>query len=1031
MVIGPLQFEQPLWLLLIPTLGALVFIIARRSISGLGAITRGVSLMVRLLVICLVSMALSEPSWRDEARDVALTVVLDRSASMPDQASEAVTEFLGQALGNADPARSRLGVITAAAAPRIESVPSRGVRPEDAWNRIIDAGLGTGDRDSTDLASAVRTALAVTPGDAGGRVLLISDGNETAGALLTAAEIARAQGVPIDVMPIRYEIEREVVLERLVAPTEARMGQSTRLRFVVRSTHETDVEIALEADGRVYDLTPNEPGLTRVERLNPGVNVIEAPITLDNAQPYRFSATVRPLDPSADAIVENNRSMAVTFVHGRGRVLIYSNNFAEAEQLTRTLTEAEIGVQLSAPDLGPSTFDELQQYSAVVLMNVSAGDFAPQRVRDLARYVSETGGGLVMIGGPRSLGAGGWSGSEVAEVLPVLLDPPQRRNLPRGALALVIDSSGSMYSPVGNTGLNQMEIAKAGALAAARALSPQDLITVVSFSGTYRVDLPLQEVEGSPVDRAINRLDSGGGTNMWPALEHAARILGEAQAGQKHMIVLTDGQSSGGDFQRLIRGLQNNNISLSAISIGDFADDPVLNNLALAAGGTFYKVSGAANIAKLPQLFIKEAQIVRRALIWEGDPFAPVVTDRAAEPMRNMPSSLPAVSGYIITTDRGGLSQITARAPTEEADPIVAQWQFGLGRAMVFTSDATTRWSTAWTTWAGFRAFWDQHIRWVMRPTGSADVQTVLQPDGDRTRVILNALESDGDPMNFGRFMARVLRPDGTGEPVELIQTGPGRYEGRFDTPEAGAYLFAATYESASDAGSAEGGQPVRGSVLASTTRAFADEHRAERDNTPLLQQVAEMTGGRVLAGDVDGEPLFDRAGVSMPVALSPIHLLLLVIAVGVFVADVGVRRVRVDLRAISTAMRRLLARGAMQKEERIDALKVARDKARSRFAATPEGKQRAAQKFEATPEQVAGIGGSPSAGPLTTAGAGVAVQRSGASPEGGQGPATIRKAKQDKKDGEGEEAGMSRLLQAKQRARQSMAPEDPKNQSL
>lgn len=1018
MVIGPLQFAEPWWLVLIPVLSVLVVLIARRSISGLGPIVRSVSIGVRLLVIVLVAAALAEPSWRDEAKDVALAVVLDRSSSMPEASNDVVRRYIDEALSNSESSTSRLGVVTTAASPRIETVPVMRILPTQAWQRLLASGFSVGDRDATDLGSAVRAALAVIPGDAGGRLLVVSDGNETSGSLLSAAEHARAKGVPIDVLPIRYEIEREVVLERLVAPAEARMGEQARLRFVIRSTHETTVELALEADGRVMDLDPSQPGLTLVERVRPGVNVIERPIRVDTQQPLRFTGTIRTLNPGDDAIAENNRAMAVTFVHGRGSVLIYTNNFAEAQQLAAALRDAEIDVQIAEPATGPASVEALQEYAAVVLMNVSAGDFSIQGVRDLARYVADTGGGLVMIGGPRSFGAGGWNGTDVAEVLPVLLDPPQRRELPRGALALVIDASGSMMAGVGGSRLTQMDVAKAGAIAGKRALSDQDLLTVISFSAMYRVDVPLQENASPGIESAINRMNADGGTNMWPAIDHARQILVGAAAGQKHIVLLSDGHSMGGDEMAILRRLQRDGITLSAIAVGDGADVRTLNNLALAAGGTFYSVRGSNGIANLPQLFIKEAQIVRRALIWEGDPFQPIVTDRSVEPMRNMPAALPAVSGYIITADREGLSQVTARAPNEDADPIVAQWQFGLGRAMVFTSDATTRWSTDWTTWSGFRAFWDQHIRWVMRPTGSADVHTVLQTEGDRTRVIMSAVDGNGEPMDFARFSGRVLGPGGKAERVEIVQTGPGRYEGSFASGDAGAYLFASSYEG----GSGEAGAAVsRGTVLAATTRAFADEHLAERDNTALLLQVAEMTGGRVLRGDVQGENLFLREGVTMPVALTPLYLLALVLAAGLFVADVGVRRVRLDVRAMVAAVRKLAARGAKQKEERIDALKVVRDKARARFS-DPQARQQAGRKFEASQEQVAAS--------AHGAGSPLTVERGSSGAAGGaKKPAPVVRAA-GKSETKEEEEGMARLLSAKRRARDAIVPDSSKEHS-
>ncbi|MFN5958663.1 MAG: hypothetical protein ACK462_12095, partial [Planctomyces sp.] len=89
---------------------------------------------------------------------------------------------------------------------------------------------------------------------------------------------------------------------------------------------------------------------------------------------------------------------------------------------------------------------------------------------ELRSYVHDLGGGLLMVGGDESFGAGGWIGSPLAEALPIKMDPPQKREMPRGALMLVMHSC---EMPQGNFW------ARKTSEAAINALSSRDMAGIV------------------------------------------------------------------------------------------------------------------------------------------------------------------------------------------------------------------------------------------------------------------------------------------------------------------------------------------------------------------------------------------------------------------------------------------------------------------------------------------------------------------------------------------------------------------------
>src|SRR5690606_34236849 len=146
----------------------------------------------------------------------------------------------------------RLGLVLTATTPLVADLPSSLVRSiEPVYEQPADA---------TDLAAAVRLATAVLPQDAAPRIVVVSDGNETEGGLLAAAEAARAAGVVVDVLPVRYDIAREVVVDQIIAPANARRGQTVNLRFAITATRATSGRLSLFAGDTPIDLDPDAPG---------------------------------------------------------------------------------------------------------------------------------------------------------------------------------------------------------------------------------------------------------------------------------------------------------------------------------------------------------------------------------------------------------------------------------------------------------------------------------------------------------------------------------------------------------------------------------------------------------------------------------------------------------------------------------------------------------------------------------------------------------------------------------------------------
>ena len=1008
LVVGPVQFDRPAWLLLIPILGLLTWWIGRRSLAGLGGSTRWIALAVRLLVIALLAGALAEPQFRRTSDDVAVTLVIDASRSIPLEEQRAVDGYVADAREINARSDDRLGVLTVGKEAYVQSLPSERVLGVDR--------TFVGDTDATDLAAGVRLAVAVAPDDAANRIVLASDGNETEGSLLAAAEAARAAGIPIDVLPIEYEYPAEVIVERILAPASARADETVNLSVVINATSPVVGRLLLTAQGQPVDLSPGEEGLGSVERLQRGKNVISVQLTADRPGPQEYEAVFEPIarldedgdrlatGERGDAISQNNRSTAVTFVAAEGTALIVSESDAESRAMVEALAQSGIATERIGSARFPPTLVELNRYDAIVLMNQPAYNFTQAQQELMRRYVNDSGGGLVMTGGPQSFGAGGWIGSPLEDALPVRLDPPQKRQMPRGALALVIHS---VEAPRG------VYWGKQVSNAAVDALSAEDLVGITEYQGfagqadwVYGI---AEKGDGAAVKRAINNLTFGDMQSFDPTLRLTLQGLQAVDAGQKHCVIISDGDPA---LNRgILRSFRNAGITISTVGIfpHSTADFDTLRRIADATGGTFYSVNQRAQLPTLPKIFIKEAQTVRRTLIWEGEPFPPTVIGVPTETMRGI-TGLPPITGYVVTADRQGLSLVTTRALRTQRrggqdatieDPISAQWQYGLGRVVAFTSDASTRWASAWVGWEGYRQFWEQHVRWAMRPSGSDNVRVLTQTDGSTTEVVVEALDDQGERLNFADFRARVAGPGGEGRDLEMTQIGPGRYRGEFEAADAGSYVVSLLYRAP---GRTEG-QTIEGSVQAAVTRPFADEFRALESNETLLRRVADATGGRVLTRSPTQDDLWRREGLERPVALRPIWLAVSMAGIALFLADVGIRRVRLEPARLAGSIASLFGRAERRARDDagVESLRAAREKARARMQAS-ESEQRS-RKFEAGEDR------EESGGPVALSGEAEKPAEAGLKKQD-----QASKAKDAADEGEGE--GLSRLMRAKRRAR-------------
>lgn len=858
-----LEFTHPDWLWLLPP--ALVWLgwLTLRSDSTLPARRRRIACALRVGVTVLWVGALAGARWLQPLDRLNVFFLLDHSDSVPADQQRAALEWIQQ-VTRAMPAQDRAGVIVFGSEARLEAT----LQPTPRLERV--AAVVPGDR--TDLAAALRLATAAFPEHGQRRVVLLSDGHENQGDALAAAALARAQQVDVFPVPLTAERGPDVAVQRLLAPARVKQGQTFEVKAFILADDSGPATVRLLRNHRLQ----GEQVLT----LEAGKNLLAFAQTLTEPGFYTYEVQV---ETSRDTRPQNNRAFGFTDVRGEPRVLLISSDAAADVPLAGVLGEQGARVRVIEPAAWPDSLAELQSYDALVLGNVSAGDLPAGADAQLEVAVRDFGLGLVCVGGDRAYAAGAYRGSRLNDLLPVESELSSRQVLPPGALVLVLDKSGSMAG-------EKIEVAKQAALAAVSALSDRDLVAVIAFDSDFSVVADLQPAAGrTTILRQISGLHAGGGTTMLPPLQHARQLLNRAPASLKHVIALTDGQSTPGDFEGLARVMAQERITLSTVGIGDDLDAALLSMLATLGGGRFYQASA---LDQVPQVFLQEAAVVLKTAIHE-EPFQPQLA-LTTEVTRGLDwAAAPPLLGYVVTEPKA-----RAETPllTAQGTPLLAHWQYGLGRAVAFTSDARAQWAQHWLAWPGYATLWRQVLHWSLRRTLDPDFAAEISVESSEGHLSVEALDAEGNELNLLELRAAVFSPSGARQLIPVPQTGPGRYAGTFALREPGVYLVHLQHGER---------EKLRAAQTLGASLNYSPELEATGTHLRLLRSLAELTGGQVLALDRSQDNPFrlQRRRTWQPHDLWP---WLLRLAILLFVADVAVRRVELDLDELRQIGRRL-----------------------------------------------------------------------------------------------------------------------------
>ncbi|MBI4590099.1 MAG: VWA domain-containing protein [Candidatus Rokubacteria bacterium] len=768
------------------------------------------------LVILLLGALLRPvvPRWVDRLNVMFL---LDMSDSVSLAARENAYRFAVQALTGMQEG-DQAGLIVFGQ----EAVLDQPLNPKPKLERPRTRVPGRG----TNLAQAIQLALATLPAGHANRLVLLTDGRQNAGNALAVAQAAKDAGADIQYVPTPLTFLQEVVVESMLLPQEVKFGEPFDAKVVAWSQQETQGRLSLFRNGEFLG--------SQVVRLSPGKNVFTYRQSLEQRGIHVYQAAI---EVEGDTIEENNRAVGTVVVRGRPQVLLAEKDRSHAQALGAALRTQHIDVEVVDPERIPKDMAGLQKYDGLILSNVSSLKLTKKQMEYIRDYVRDHGGGLIMLGGEESFGLGGYYRTPIEEALPVTMEVKQRIEIPSLAVVLSIDRSGSMAMSTDEK-VTKLDIAKEAGHLVVDLLDERNEVGVMSWDTEFVWDVPMQTARNrSSIHHSVATIKAGGGTDGYPALKEAYRALFDRQALLKHVIFLSDGQMTRGDFAGLIRRMAKDKITVSSVAIGKDADVQLMFDIAKWGRGRFYYTEDTQTI---PRIFTLETQLASKASLIE-QPFRPIVSSSSHEVLQDIDwKNSPPLGGYVATTLKGTAEQLLM---THQEDPLLATWRYGLGRTAAFTSDAKAKWGVLWLRWGAFNKFWGQLTRWTLRTGSRSDtVATVERRDGFG-EITVDAVDARGEFINFLEAEVGVVAPDKQRSVVELEQVAPGRYRGRFPAPEEGVYLVGLAQRRA---------ERMVGSQLAGLVVPYAQEFRDLGVDETLLREVAELTGGGAAAEPKD-----------------------------------------------------------------------------------------------------------------------------------------------------------------------------------
>lgn len=677
-----MTLTDPFWLVLaIPAVMLLwLWPMPTRMLAAL----RGATLLMTLLALCGLGLRLP-------LRSGTVVLVADRSLSMPAD-SEAQQKEAAGIVHSAMRSDDRLAVVAFGETAAIEQSPQTG--------KFAGFSVEVG-REASHLADAIDLALSLIDRDDSGRLLVISDGLWTGRDFASSTARAAAAGVAIDYRAADRAKVGDLAIQRIQGPDSALPGES----FMLTAWIESPLGQAVS-----YELQRGSQIIARGKQTVPsGTSRL---LFRDTALEHGVCEyLLRIQGEQTDPIPENNRARLLVGVRGARPVLCVSPTGTST--LPSLLGRGGLKVQSRAATQCNWTLEELAGYSAVILENTPASVVGQTGMENLAAWVAQSGGGLMLTGGRDSFGPGGYYKSPLEPIMPVSMELRREHRKLSLAIVVALDRSGSMAITVPG-GRTKMDLADLATAEVVNLLSPMDQFGCLAVDSSAHEIVPLCEVKDKEGIRSrVLRIDSaGGGIFIYEALKNAAAMIAPAQAGAKHIVLFADAADSEQpeDYKTLVSQCLAAGITITVIGLGTEkdCDAELLKDIAKRGSGQCM----FTNVAQeLPRLFAQDTLMAARSAFLDSPvPIRPVAGLMAIT--RQPLGEFPNVGGYNLCYLRP-TGKLAIVSEDEYKAPVLASWQAGLGRVLCYMGEADGKHTGPIAEWKNVGDFFTSLGRWT------------------------------------------------------------------------------------------------------------------------------------------------------------------------------------------------------------------------------------------------------------------------------------------------------------------------------
>jgi Ca-activated chloride channel homolog len=834
------------WPLLLLLVIPYLWWVQRRTLTDLSPKHMQLAGVVRSSIIALIALALMQPVMYRSGSWVSVVYLLDVSQSVSPSAIQSAIEWIQQTndAGRPDHARFVPFGANAAAFEKVDQIKEVHVASTSSSGSIDQSG--------TNVENAIDTAIRSFAPHHLKRLVLLSDGNENSGHMTNLLPRLKSEDIHVYTVPSPTRTNHDVWVENILAPAEVTADELFPLEAHVYSQGDAAAEVEIKHGDKTLG--------TKKLQLIRGLNRVAFETSIKNeAGPVLVEAEVKT---AGDPFPDNNKFRSSIVVQGRPKILYVESHTQSARYLQSALTNEGLNVSTVSPTMIPNTIEELDGYEAIVLSDVARNNLTDAQMKTLATYVRDLGGGFILAGGENNYGEGGYSKTAIEEVLPVTFETKKEKP-DSVAMIIVLDKSGSM-------GGQKIEMTKEAAKAPLALLKDTDSFGVVAFDYNFYWPVKFQPASSrSAITQAISTIIAGGETNIYPALREAYIQLAGATSQVKHVILLSDGRSLPDDFEGLTKKMADSKITVSTVAVGNGADRELLSQIAnWGHGRTYYLEDPTA----VPQIFTEETELATGKTLRE-ESFKPVVK-KNVEAFKGIDfEGAPALLGYVATKSKD-TSEVLLES--KRKDPILARWQYGLGKTAAFLSDLKDRWAVDWLRWNGYPKFWSQLVRETMRRRDDNEFDFRVVKNGDEAKVSINAIRKDGHFRNKLETQVRVVGPDQSVSELDVHQVGPGSYEAKYPLTKKGSYLFRAA-------------GPESGGASRVIAYSYPDEYHFYPPNTEMLRSISNETKGRF---QPRAEDIFSANGETATLP-TPLWSFFAALALLLYVIDVFLRRVR------------------------------------------------------------------------------------------------------------------------------------------